>query len=156
MLIYKRNITSQLVLLRFVFLLTIGICIYLFQSNKEDYSFVLLFLLACGSVFPVTGLVVTQDVLTIRQYYVYGLFYSNWRFHINDNVEIQPFDLEVSDAGYLHTDEWWDAFFAFWPTSKVKIKKFIIKRTDVIGNKTQIKTSLSDKEQMIIQELYNR
>lgn len=153
---YKRNTATKLTLLRTAFFLSASFCVYLFQMGKADYGVVLLFLLACGLVFPVTSVVITLEALSIRQYYVYGIFHRSWHFQKNDNIDMQTFDLEVSDAGYLHTDEWWDAFFTFWPTSQLKIKKYIIKHTDVIGNKTQIKIKLSQEELSLIQTHYQR
>lgn len=143
---YRRNISTKLTLLRSIFFLTIGFSTYLFLSENKDYCFVLLFLLACGSVFPVTGLKLTKDAIIIRQYYVYGLFYLTWNFQNGDNIEVLPFDLEISDAGYLNTDEWWDVFIVLLPISKTTVKKYIIKHIDVIGNTIQIKTKLTDKE----------
>ena len=148
---YRRNIKTKLTLLRATFFLTIGFSTYLFLSDNKDYSFVLLFLLACGSGFPVTGLRLTKDALVIRQYYIYGLFPRTWTFQNGDNIEVIPFDLEISDAGYLNTDEWWDIFIVLLPISQTTIKKYIIKHTDIIGNTIQIKTKLTDKELKLIQ-----
>lgn len=148
---YKRNIKTKLTLLRAIFFLTVGFSTYLFLSGNKDYSLVLLFLLVCGSVFPVTGLQITNDAIIIRQYYVYGLFHRTMKFQLGDRIDVLPFDLEVSDAGYLNTDEWWDFLIVLWPVSKVTIKKYTIMHTDIIENKTQIKTKLTDKEFELVQ-----
>lgn len=152
MLSYKRNNTIKLILLRLLFFVAIAVCIYLFKNGNEDYSSVLLFLLVCGSIFPVTNINLNNESLIVHQYYIMGLFRKKWHFVKGDPIEFQPFDLEVSDAGYLHTDEWWDALYAFWPTSQLSVRKYIIKQTDEIGNKTEVKTKLSGAEYQLLQQ----
>lgn len=153
---YKRNIATKLTLLRTCFFLTIGLSIYLFQFGYKDYCFILVFLLVCGSILPVTGLKLAENSLKVRQYYVYGLIPRTWTFNFDDSIEIMPFDLEVSDAGYLNTDEWWDVFTVLLPTSKTIIEKFIIKHTDIIGNQTQVKMKLTSMELEMIQNVFSR
>ena len=70
----------QLWLLRILFvLLALGIY-FLIKTPHSDYGLVLLFLVVCGAIFPLTELAISRGLLEIRQFYVYGIFARRWRF----------------------------------------------------------------------------
>lgn len=148
---YTRNIKTKLTLLRVSFVLALAACIYLFQFKHIDYSIVLLFLLVCGSIIPLSNLTITSDKFIVRVYYVYGLVSQTQTFHRGDNIEIFHFDLELSDTSYRLTDEWWDLFAVLLLPSNAAVRKFIIKHTDIIGNRTRINLRLTEMERELIE-----
>jgi hypothetical protein len=152
--IYKRNIAVKLFLFRLLFIATLSLCLYLFSHELGDYGFVLAFLLIICTVIPVTGLKIEEYSFTIRQYYCFGLLHRTWTFLKGDDISLQPFTLEVSDAGYLNTDTVWDFITAFYPTAKVTLKRFVIKSKDATGDLIQVKMKLSVEEQELIRRYF--
>lgn len=152
--IYKRNITGKLWILRLGFTATLTFIAYLFLNYHTDYAIVLLFLLLCGTVFPVTGLKITPGCLEIRQYYVYGIVHRKWIFYRTEKVRIEPFDLVISDAGTVHTDDWYDLFFIAVPTKEITVRKYLVKYYDSWSSPKQIKLTLSAKEIAMLQKCF--
>lgn len=152
--IYRRDIKTKLLLLRLLFISVVVLCIYLFNRGLSDYSYVLAFLLALGAIVPVTGLKVERVSFTIKQYYCYGLIPRSWTFLKGDNISIEPFDVELSDAGYQMTDTVWDLLVALYPTSTVTIKQFVIKHKESNSDATQIKMKLTEQEYKLIQQSF--
>jgi hypothetical protein len=153
MTVYKRNTTSKLLLLRLSFMASIFLCFYLFNQGLNDYAFVLVVLIIFCSVIPVTTLKIEEDAFTVRQFYFYGFISRSHTFIKGDNVIIQPFDLELSDAGYLSTDSAWDIVTVMLPIATVTLKRFIIKYKSLYGDHVKIKMKLSQEEYGLIQNL---
>jgi hypothetical protein len=116
----------------------------------RDYGFVLAFLVFICTVIPLTGLTIEDYSFTIKQYYCFGFIYRTETFIKGDYISLQPFDLEISDAGYLNTDTAWDFITALYPIAKVELKRFVIKIKDAEGELIQIKMNLSAEEQQLI------
>jgi hypothetical protein len=144
--IYKRNIATTLSVLRTVFIAAILLGIYLVETSHSDYAYVLFFLQLCGSVFPVTGIQISLGCLEVRQYYVYGIFPRVWKFNKNDKVKLEPFDLVVSNAGVVHADDWYDAFWVAVPDKELAIKKYVLKYFNSWARLKRIKLTLSAEE----------
>ena len=151
MYIYKRNITLKLILFRLLFILGLLLCIYLFKNALNDYGFVLAFLMSICSVIPFTGLKIEEHSFTIKQYYCFGFISRTWTFIKGDHITLQPFDLEISDAGYLNTNTAWDFITSLYPIVKVEVKRFVIKSKDATEELSQIKMKLSDEEYNLLQ-----
>lgn len=144
--IYKRNIATTLWALRIGFIATILLGIYLIQTSHTDYAFVLFFLLVCGAIFPVTSLKISLGRLEVRQYYVYGILYRTWKFNKTDHVRLEPLDLVISDAGVVHADDWYDAFWVAVPDKEITIKKYVLKYFNSWAKLKRIKLTLSAEE----------
>jgi len=144
--IYKRNITVKLWLLRILFVAVLLLCIYLIQHSNSDYAFVLCFLLLCGAIFPVTDLRISLGHVQVRQFYIYGIFYRSWKFNEINKANLQPFEMVISDAGIVHADDWYDAFWIAVPDKEITIKKFVFKYHDSWARLRRIKLTLNAKE----------
>ena len=144
--IYKRNITIKLWLLRILLVTVLLLCIYLIQHSNSDYAFVLCFLLLCGAIFPVTHLRIGLGHVSVRQFYVYGIFYRSWKFDQTNKVSLQPFEIVVSDAGVAGGDEWYDIFWLVVPHTDIAIKKFVFKYYDSWARLRRVKLTLNAKE----------
>jgi hypothetical protein len=144
--IYKRKITTTLWALRLSFVTAVLLSIYLMQSSFSDYGFVLLFLLICGAIFPVTDLKISQGHFKVRQYYVYGIFCRKWKFDKTDKVKLEPADLVIGDVGVSYTDDWYDIFLIAVPVKKITIKKYVLKYYKSSSSLKRIKLTLSTEE----------
>ena len=143
---YRRNIQLKLWLLRIVGGLAVLSIAKLINSSHSDYGWVLLFLTLCGTIFPLTDLRISPDVLYVRQFYAYGYITRSWEFQSIDKVNLQPFDLVISDNSPAYTDEWYDVFLSFLPTAEIKVRKFVLKYLKATGDEGQIKLKLDSKE----------
>ena len=152
MLVYKRNITTKLLLLRLSFIITISLCVYFFTHSLETYGYLLSVVVLFCSIIPVTGLTIYNNSFFTTHYYFYAFIPRRWKFQKGENIEVYPFDIELSDSGYLGSGEWWDIFFIFFPPSSMTFEKFIIKHTDIIDNVKRIKMKLSQKEYEILNQ----
>ena len=149
---YKRDISTKLLLLRALIILVAIVGIYLTYIDLGDYAFFLIFILAPFCVFPVIGLYITPTILTIRQHFVFGLFWRTFTVKRNECVELRAIQLESSDNYYLHSGEWWDLFSFLLPQVKSKLDSYEIIFTDVIDNKIRIKMKLTDRELQLLKE----
>jgi hypothetical protein len=144
--IYKRNITTTLWALRIGFIAAILLGFYLIKTSHTDYAIVLFFLLVCGVIFPVTDLKISPGYFEVRQYHVYGIFRRVLKFDKNDSVRLEPSDLVISDAGVVHADDWYDAFWLAVPDKEITIKKYVLKYFNSWARLKRIKLTLSAEE----------
>jgi hypothetical protein len=143
---YRRDITLKLWLLRIAGGLAVLSSLLLINTVHADYGWVLLFIILCGAIFPITELIISHGILGICQYHVYGFLPRTWEFRNTDRVRLQPFDLVLTDGSPAYTDDWYDAFLIFAPYAEVKISKFVLKYQKVTGEEGQIKLKLYSKE----------
>ena len=146
MMTYRRNIKLKLWLLRILGGLAVFSVAILISSSHSDYGWVLLFLVSCGAIFPLTELEIRQGVLHVCQLYAYGFITRRWEFQRTDKVKLQPFDLVLSDSSPAYKDDWYDAFLFFAPTAEIKVRKFVLKYLKVTGDEGQIKLKLDLNE----------
>jgi len=152
MLAYNRDISTKLFLLRALIILVAIVGIYLTYIGLGDYAFFLIFILAPFCVFTVTGLYITPTILTVRQHFVFGLFWKTFTVKRNECVELQAIQLASSDNYYLPSGEWWDLFSFLLPQVESKVASYEVIFTDVIDNKIRIKMKLSDRELQLLNE----
>lgn len=144
---YKRNIKTQLYSLRLFFIGTLLLCIYLFRHSLADYGYLLLMILLFISIVPVTGLFIDNSSFLVTQYYFFGLIKRTFYFQNSDNIELQPFDIELSDAGdIIGTESSWNPLFFLSSFSTTTLTRFIIKQKDKTGNVRKVKVKLTGQE----------
>ncbi len=152
--VYKRSITVKLWTLRIAFVVGLLAGSYLIDHSHTDYGIVLFFLLLCGAIFPVTNLKVGIKQFQIRQYYIYGIFRRSWKFSKTDNVRFELMDMVISDAGVVHADDWYDAFWTAVPAKEITINKYVLKYYNSWARPKQIKLTLSQKEINVLKESF--
>jgi hypothetical protein len=146
MTIYRRDTKLRLWLLRILGGLAVFSVAVLISSSHSDYGWVLLFLVSCGAIFPLTELEIGKGVLYVCQFYAYGFIPRRWEFQSTDKGKLQPFDLVISDSSPAYTDDWYDAFLFFAPTTEIKVRKFVLKYVKATGDDGQIKLKLFSNE----------
>ena len=149
---YKRNITLQLFFLRLTFFVVVLSLFFLFWNGYSDYGFVLLFLLACGSPFPVTSISIGKIELRIEQYYCYGLFLKCRKVVKGDTIKLIPSDITLSDSGYGYGDDWTALLLSFIPSKEIPIVNYTILMNSS-GEEIRVKLKLSREEIAHIQDL---
>lgn len=144
MIIYKRNIRTQLLLLRLIFCTILPSCIYLVKTNHKNLDYFLTVVLLSICTLTASKLIVTQNTIVTIKYFICGLLPIKriiTRTDIPNTLVFQETDTEyMADSG-----TWWDFIAIFFPI-KVKRQGIQVRKTNENGRTRYFKTALSDEE----------
>lgn len=141
---YKRNIKRKLLLIRLALVGLVVAGIILTTSGLDDYAFVLMTLLAVGSIFPISDLYIDDNTIVVKQYFLYGLIPRITTFLNADNISMDAFEIEMNNAAT------WADFETDSLTSPLTEKKYILKSQDILGKTKKAKLKLSNEERSLI------
>jgi hypothetical protein len=151
--IYQRDITLKLILLRAIFFVAFGLCMYSFRTAYSEYGYILAVLLLFGLFIHFSQFRVSNQNIEVVKYYCYGWIPVKWAFHRDDIISVQPYEIELethSDGAYAADDDGWGCLLFFLPSHKATIYRFIIKYTRADGEEKSLLATLTIKEYNMI------
>lgn len=116
-------------------------CTYLFTYKLHDYGYLVVVIAVACSLIPVVGFEIIDEVVIVKQYYLFALVRKTTRFYkTGGELQIQPFEIELIDAGDEATGSGVLGLFLLSMPYKTAIRKITI--TQQTNNNKKIKATI--------------
>ena len=148
--VYQREITVKLILLRTFFFAAFGGCIYSFRTRYDEYGYVLAVVLLSGLFIHLTQFRVSGQGIEVIKYYCYGWIPVKWIFHKNEIISVLPYEVELSpdaDGSPADGDDGaWGCLLFFIPAPKAEVKRLVITYRHSNGAEKKFRVTLTAEE----------
>jgi len=152
---YSRSIGFRLRALRSAFIAVVLASTYLFMYNLPDYGYLTIIIAVICSFIPVTGIEINKDALIIKKYYLFALLCKTRRFNKAGKIDLQPFEVELTDAGDEAAGDGWLSLFLLSMPYKTSLEKITITQQAADGKELSITIRPSNIEYKLLKAFIN-